>query len=290
MENGRDFSSFRWPEKTKAPDNQKEKKELKERLQKEFAGAVLKWMDVLETKLANQKPKMSESRRLGAIFGPVALFTLLVGCGDLKKIDCSAEDSDLLQASIDWISDHPTEIETKMKELWPNSSISAKQIIKTLKEADIACAEDRGAENDVAGTANQMTGRILIDVNSDGFKESLTQYQNGQWIESSSLNDIIEQVDQTETGGDKQAAINEIYQFYQAIGFVSDTLVHEAVHFELGHHSNEVKQKVEEISTEIQKDPYAYQDLETLDEIYAWGAAASRAANYYGGEVGSLAY
>jgi len=287
MENRRDFSSFHWPEKSKTPDNQKEKKEIKEKLHQEFAGAVLKWMDVLKTKLANQKPKMPESRRLGAIFGPVTLFTALVGCGDLKKIDCSPEDSDFLQASIDWINEHPTEIDAEIKELYPNSSISAKQIIETLKEAEIACAEDRGAENYVAGTANQITGRILIDVNSDGFKESLTQYQTGQWLESSSLNNIVEQVEISE---DKQTAVNEIYQFYQAVGFVSDTLVHEAVHFLLGRHSNKVEKEVEEIETRIQENPYAYQDLQKIDEIYAWGTAAGRAARIYGIEVGDLAY
>ncbi|MFH1253589.1 MAG: hypothetical protein V1664_04655 [Candidatus Uhrbacteria bacterium] len=74
------------PLKTEVLPSREEESSREKLLQKEFAGAVLKWIKKLEVELEKRKPKMSTSRRLGSIFGPVVLFTTVVGCGDLKKL------------------------------------------------------------------------------------------------------------------------------------------------------------------------------------------------------------
>lgn len=288
MENGRDFSFFQTNRANKKEtETGQENKELGEKLRKEFAGAVLRWMKTLDSGLSKFKPSMPRSRRLSAAFGPTLLFTTLIGCGDLKKIDCTSEESSFLQSSIDWIKAHPEEIEAEMAELWPNPSVSMKEIIASLETANIYCGERRDESSLTSGTAEDFNNTILIDISSTDFDLMLNQYETNNWVENANLDDIIEQV---EISGDSNEIRDEIRDYYEAIGFISDKITHEATHLAKGHHSENAQEKIDKIEKEMAEDPYASVQLKSIDEIYAWGTAAYRAANFFGNDLTDLTY
>ncbi|MFH1253590.1 MAG: hypothetical protein V1664_04660 [Candidatus Uhrbacteria bacterium] len=205
-----------------------------------------------------------------------------------KKIDCSTSESELIQASIDWINDHPEEIEAQMAELWPNQSITAEEIIDSMQAAKIACGQERGQQSTIAGEARLLTDTIIIDVGEKAFQNLLDKYETNQWVEGANLNEAIEQCDNAE---ERQETDDGIREYYEAVSYVSDKIAHEAVHLVVGGHTKENEKLAKELASKARSGDYeANQQLQTLDEIYAWGTAAERAVKQDGNEARGFNY
>ncbi|MFH1631794.1 MAG: hypothetical protein ABIA47_02080, partial [bacterium] len=156
-------------EKERSPEEEK---------QQAFFGAVLQWVDKLTThrppKIEKKLSKLPRSLDLGAAFLPTVLMTVMTACHPRETgeiIECTDSESEYILAMMDWINDHPDEIQHSMNELWPDASVDAEEIISTLNNANIECGLYEGT--DTAGEALLDSNTIIVGVDVDRFEISL---------------------------------------------------------------------------------------------------------------------
>jgi len=241
----------------------------KDALTQGYKGTILSWMEAVvhaisaDPAKAQKLNKLPSSLRLGAAFSGVMLLTMMIGCGQRQKIvDCSKDETEFLDNVVDWINEHPGEIQIKMDELWPDQTITAKDLITTLNNSQIECAV--GGDPNEPGHARGDS--ILISVDSEYFEEALDAYQRGVWTQNYSLDELVQII---RDDGDEIGVRMDVLSYYNAVAIYADVLAHEAAHIETGEsHSKEV------MNSHISKDMY---ERAEIDEIYAWGSASNLA-------------
>lgn len=244
-----------------------------ERLSITATGAVLRWIEALtrHTPEFVRPAGLTRSRELGAAFVASTLFTALTGCSYFETINCSPEDQEFMQNVVYWISEHPDEIQQQMDLLWPDSTITAQQLIDTLLVSQIQCGVQKpDAEDDfIAGEAHIHSHVIIVDVNEKYYTNCLDVYESTSWIEGYSEDELIE----IASSGDDEI-LGATASYYSSITTLTDVLAHEAAHIATGerHDLDDESMLIDEIETGIN----IYKE-EPIDQVYAWGFSARSA-------------
>lgn len=253
----------------------------RERLSMVATGAVLRWMDALtrHTPEFRRPAALTRSRELGAAFVASTLFTAVTGCSNFETVDCSAEDQEFMQSVVYWISDHPAEIQQQMDLLWPDSTITAQQLIDTLLVSRIQCGvQGPDAETDlIAGEAHLNSNVIVVDINEKYYDVALDEYTRTSWVEGYSEDELIE----IASFGDEEI-IYPALCYFSSITILSGLLAHEASH--IATHERHDNDDEEILMEEVESGINIYEE-EPIDQVYAWGFSAMGAVKEYEDEL-----
>jgi len=279
-----------WEKKKKGPEQKEISLEAKKR--EVFAGAVLRWVDALRhhPKLQPENfPSLPEAKRLGALFVPTILLSLAVGCDELRTVDCSEGEEAFIKTLVQWLEEHPDEVQTEMDVRWPNATITTQDLVDMMKEATFQCGVDRKLWGDpdlnAFGEAELRSHVVTIDVHEPEFERGLAQYEKGEWLQYyDDIGQLGTIADEYQEAGQGQEFDRMWFEYLQAIALCSGVVEHEVAHLILGRHSEETKERVDELLTEDGSiSPEAFNN--PPDEIYAWGFSATIAASHWVGET-----
>jgi len=243
--------------------------------------AVLKWIEALSEKLPQRHKALSPSFTKGAEFVPTILLTLMTGCNPHSIVECTESEQDLLTSMVDWLEQHPKELETEMDTIWPNHEISASQLIETLSGATLECGLE-GSKQEELGLALLHKNTIVIAVDTDRFDLALERYEKGKWTEEYTFSELLKRYDETH---DDSIIIDRSAYNYAVMSY-AQVLAHEAAHLALqSGHTNETENALQEATI----DGVVQSGENSFDEIYAWGDATNQASlNWYENEQDQL--
>jgi hypothetical protein len=251
--------------KTAATPEQLKNKEGYERRGFAAAKAAILWTEALMRRAP--KVDLPSARARGAAFVPALLFTGAAACDNFKIIDCDPASEEYIQASIDWIIEHPDEIQQQMDTLWPGQGMDAQELVDVLRDAEVQCGvQNRQLDKDIAGEKIN-DHRIVIDIVDSTYEESLKLFQDNKWVSDYSMEEIV---DRSVAAGNRDDLLSYT-RYMGAVATNADILAHEIGHVILGSHSKEAEHELEEQN-------YTPTTGEPVDEIYAWGDAAELAA------------
>ena len=265
---------------------QKEQKESLEKKREVFTGALMQWMSAL-AKIRKEKGvqlSISPSRELGAYLLPCILGTLLVGCGELKTVDCSEGQEAYINHAVQWVKDHPEEIQSEMEELWPGINVTSKELISHIETATFQCGVQKKHSDDIGGCINTNTEVITIDVSDKEFEYALENYENGAWIwEEYQLGNFTSLYRDMRDAGQLTDFDQEWLDFLQSINLGTCIVMHELAHIPHGAHTKENEKIIDQHAEEGTVLEIAIDD--PVDVVYAWGGAAYLAAAQWAGET-----
>ena len=242
---------------------------------------VADWMRELVAKPpeAIERLNLSENRQLGAMTVPVVMFSILTGCYRQELVECTKSENGTLSATKDWMLENPDKIQDQMDQLWPNTDVTAEQMIGALNDASIECGISSGKDESIEATARRRKNMIIVGVDSDTFKASVANFETGGWTEDYPLEELLDMyVEDIEEDENNHSVQNARSSYAMAITGMTDFLAHEAIHLLEKEHSKEVRQTTKEL-TEDGK-PMG-EEAAYLDPIYGWGAAARNAASQW---------
>jgi hypothetical protein len=253
------------PQREQPKVERKENKETRESRSVAAARAAIMWTEAL----MRRAPKLDlpSARARGAAFVPALLFTGAAACDNFKIIDCDPASEEYIQTSIDWIMEHPDEIQQQMDTLWPGQGMDAKELVDVLRDAEVECGvQNRQLDKDIAGEKIN-DHRIVIDIVDTSYEESLKLFQDNKWVSDYSMEEIV---DRSVAAGNQDDLL-AYTRYMAAVATNADILAHEIGHVILGSHSKDAEHALEEQN-------YTPTTGEPVDEIYAWGDAAELAA------------
>jgi len=255
----------------------REQKEKKERVTA-MIGSILKWTDAL-TRMHQEKPRgtfsLPLSRERGAAFLPAFLFTAALGatgCGWQTR-DCGPQEEEFIKASMTWMAQHPKEIQEQMNLLWPNTRVTAEDLINTMMTVPVVCGSQTNEKElkkneDALGAAFRRKDFVIVDISEEEFRASLRTYEETKWVKDSSLSDLAEIV---QTEQDVEMA-DEIHGYFTSLSWNTLVLGHELAHivYNRGHEPGEQEQR--------------------NDIFYTWGFAANDACHEYAYDITNPIY
>jgi len=264
---------------------EREQTEKNPELRRAFTGAVLKWMEALISREPREIRELlkglSRSKKLGAALVVSSLFAALEGCGGTihEIVECSDDETRFNSTVVDWLIDHPEEIQKQFNILWPKGTISAKQLTNTLAAANIECGLEIDG-NKYHGSTDYKSFSIIIDVGDLEYQKAMEDLKTGAWTQDFTLNELTKQIQTPEDFN----VVADYELYFLAIAYGAQVAAHEAAHLAFDtDHSGEVKSQIEKI--EETEGELSAEDLESLDQIYAWGFAAQYAVDNYGDET-----
>ncbi|MDP2631320.1 MAG: hypothetical protein Q8P30_00950 [Candidatus Uhrbacteria bacterium] len=236
-----------------------------------FFGSILKWTKAL---LDNQIPemkeatsKMSKSLEIGSAMAPALLFSILTGCNKYEILECTESEGDYIEAMVNWLVEHPQDVQNSMNELWPDATVSANDVIDVVATANIECGVQTRGDHAQAGEADKRANRIIVDVNTDLFTYSLDDFEKNRWVQDYTIDELVS----INSSDDYEA--NALVNYNLAIAANTEVLAHEAAHFVIGLHNDTASDEVEKLNNV----PDQQDAIARIDEIYGWGVAANKA-------------
>ena len=255
--------------KKKEQPEQKENREVQlEKLRGYFAGSVLRWTDKLlsipdEKKHHKLPPRLERS----AAMLPALLTTTLIACGGQYDIqECPPDVEEYFTETLNLLDQSREAIDAEMKACAPEMSVSADDMIDYALEATYMCSPNLDTPNiDAAGKAFLNEGFYAIDIGDEQFQMDLEQYNETKWTKDLSLPALRLIMSKSYFKG------QEAVKYQRALACNTFILLHEIAHLKLDFkHPN----KTTKLVHEVQAGDASWDDLEYIDEVYAWGSAA----------------
>ena len=208
-------------------------------------------------------------RNNDAVLMGIALFTLLTGCSRYEIVECEYKQKQFIRAGSSWLDTHQAEVDRQMKGIWA-SSHTTQELIDIVDDSQVVCGI--GPHDDhVAASRNATSNTIIIDVADDWFQEELERFNEHRWVATYTSEELAdpEVIDYAE-----MSPLLSLWSYHLSLSRMALLLAHEGAHGVLGNHSSAVRRHVR--SEAYTGDP---DEVDSLDEIYAWGFAAELAAD-----------
>lgn len=208
-------------------------------------------------------------RNNNAVLMGAALFTLLTGCSRYEIVECESEQNEFMRTGASWLKNHSEDVDREMRALW-SSPHTVQEIINVVDDARIVCGIGP-SDDHVAASRNATSNTIIIDVADDWFQEELERFNEHRWVATYTSAELAdpEVIDYAE-----MSALLSLWSYHLSLSRMGLLLAHEGAHGVLGDHSSAVRRHVRSDSYTGEPD-----EVDELDEIYAWGFAAELAAD-----------
>jgi len=204
------------------------------------------------------------------------LIPLILACAAPQRFkNCDIDEIEYLKKALNWIYDHPDQIEDEAQALGATTETDVEKITDKLRDATISCESD--LEESRGESRRFLTPNVIaIDTADWLFILGLEDFWAGQELDSSSIQGIV-QLDNSSS----EDVISQYQQYLLSIVFLVEVLTHEATHLALKKdHTRKMKKEIDRIVLaygDLMDPRFLLDQLLQFDEIYEWGASAGYA-------------